>query len=89
MAEVRLDAMLRAFGATSRLMSEAGTVGGVLDDLEARYPRLRLKIRDETGAVRRFVRIFVNGDAIDGAAGLTTPLAPTDRVEVLHSIQGG
>jgi molybdopterin converting factor small subunit len=61
----------------------------VLDALEARYPRLKYRLRDETGTVRKFIHIFVNGEDIGNLQGLTTPLAETDTVHILHSIQGG
>lgn len=89
MVSVRLDTMLREFGPPSTLTASAATVSGLLDDLEGRYPRLRLKLRDETGALRRFVRVFVNGATIDPRQGLTRSLAPDDEVDILHSIQGG
>lgn len=89
MTEVRFDAVLREFKAPRRAELTAATVAALLDEVEARYPRLQRRLRDETGAVRRFVKIFVNGAAIDGPTGLATPLAPTDTVDILHSIQGG
>lgn len=89
MAEIRLDAMLREFSAPTRTRTEAADVEALLEDLEGRYPRLRLRLRDETGRVRRFVRVFVNGKAIEELDGVETRLAAADRVEILHSIQGG
>ncbi len=81
--------MLREYGPRGRLSSAAPDVEGLLDELEERYPRLRFKLRDETGRVRRFVKIFVNGATIDRLAGLGTPLGAADEVDILHSIQGG
>lgn len=89
MAAVRLDAMLREYGPRSRLTTSAPSVEGLLDELEDTYPRLRFKLRDETGTVRRFVKIFVNGVTISQLAGLGTPLESSDEVDILHSIQGG
>jgi len=89
MATVRLDGMLKEFGAGPRFDSAATNVAGLLDELEAAYPRLRAKIRDETGQVRRFVRIFVNGEDVRNGEGVATPLAATDTIDILHSIQGG
>ena len=89
MAEVRLDTMLRQFSAPTRAAVEASDVRGLLEGLEEKFPRLRFRIRDETGAVRRFIRVFVNGQAIDELQGLGTPLGHADQVEILHSIQGG
>jgi sulfur-carrier protein len=89
MASVRLDAMLREFTPKLRLTVEAGSVRELIESLEAQFPRLRGRLRDETGQVRRFVRVFVNGEPLERSAALSAPLAPQDSVDILHSIQGG
>jgi molybdopterin synthase sulfur carrier subunit len=89
MATVHLDAVLAEFVPTRNLKSPASTVGLLLEDLEHRYPKLRFRIRDETGKVRRFIRVFVNGAEISGGLGLETPIDAHDEVDFLHSVQGG
>jgi sulfur-carrier protein len=89
MVAVRLDGMLREFVPQLKVTSQGPSVEAVLDDLESKYPRLRLRLRDETGTVRRFVRIFVNGEEISHLGGLATPVAREDEIDILHSIQGG
>jgi sulfur-carrier protein len=87
--EVRLDGWLRAFGPKGVEKVEATSVDQVVDVLEQRYPRLRFKLRDETGQLRRHVRVFVDGDDVSGTSGLTTPLGDGRVVDIIHSIAGG
>jgi molybdopterin synthase sulfur carrier subunit len=89
MVTVRLDGMLSEFAPKKQLDSSALTVEALLDDLEGRYPRLQHRLRDETRAVRPFVRVYVNGEEIRSLAGVRTALTRDDAVEILHSIQGG
>jgi len=89
MLDVRLDSWLREFGPRGREKSDAASVAALLDELEARYPRLRFKIRDETGQLRRYVRVFVDGDDVSGTTGVETPLTGARMVDILHSIAGG
>lgn len=89
MASVRLDAMLREFAAARSLTTSATSVGALLDDLESRYPRLRFRLRDETGRLRPFVKVFLNGSEVDRGTGLAATIGPEDMVDILHSIQGG
>lgn len=89
MATVRLDGMLRRFVAAGSVTIDAPNVSAVIDQLEQRYPRLQFRLRDESGALRRFVRIFVNGEDVSRVLDLATPLRPDDKVDILHSIQGG
>jgi len=87
--EVHLDSMLRRFGPPVTTRSDADTVEHLLDELESQYPGLRFKIRDETGSLRRYVRIFVDGDDVSGTTGVATALSGVRSVDILHSIAGG
>ncbi|HUI38349.1 MAG TPA: MoaD/ThiS family protein [Thermoplasmata archaeon] len=89
MASVTLDSFLAEFVPKRRLTIEAGSLPELLDRLEAQYPALRFRLRDETGRIRRFVRLFVNGQEVPRSAEAAAPLGPDDSVDVLHSIQGG
>jgi len=89
MLEVLLDSWLREFGPKGKEKVDADSVEQLLDALEERYPRLRFKIRDETGHLRRYVRVFVDGEDVSGTTGVTTPLAGARTVDILHSIAGG
>jgi sulfur-carrier protein len=89
MASVRLDAMLKEFLPRVKLSTDAVSIRMLIDDLERQYPRMRSKLRDETGRLRPYVRVFVNGEDVQELKGLDTPIGAADAVDVLHSIQGG
>ena len=89
MVAVRLDAMLKEFVPRRSLTTSASTVRAIIEELETNYPKVRFRLRDETGALRRYVKVFVNGDEVDRTTGLATVLAKDDTVDILHSIQGG
>ena len=65
------------------------TVAGVLDALAARYPLLERRIRDETGRVRRFVNVYVDGDDVRFEQGEATRVRDGAEVQVLPSVAGG
>ena len=67
----------------------ADSIEHLLDALEERYPRLKFKLRDETGQLRRYVRVFVDAEDISGTTGVATSLAGARSVDILHSIAGG
>lgn len=89
MVDVRLDSWLRGFGPRRDEHLDADSVEHLLDALETRYPRLRFKLRDETGKLRRYVRVFVDGDDVSGTTGVATSLVGARTIEFLHSIAGG
>ena len=89
MLDVHLDSWLREFGPRGDEKIDADSVEHLLDALEKRYPRLRFKIRDESGQLRRYVRVFVDGDDVSGTTGVETPLGNARSIDILHSIAGG
>jgi molybdopterin converting factor small subunit len=66
-----------------------GTLGDLLDALAADHPMLVRRIRDETGQVRRFVNVYVDGDDIRFEGGLATEVRDGAEVQVLPSVAGG
>lgn len=87
--EVRLDGWLREFGPRRKESVAAESLDGVFDALETRYPRLRFRVRDETGRLRRYVRVFVDGEDVSATTGLSTPVGRAQTVDILHSVAGG
>jgi sulfur-carrier protein len=65
------------------------TLGDLLDTLAERHPLLGRRIRDETGQVRRFVNVYVDGDDVRFTQGLATQLRDGAEVQVLPSVAGG
>lgn len=65
------------------------TVGALLEGLASSHPGLERRIRDERGALRRFVNVYVGDDDVRYLDGLATPLADGAEVWVLPSVAGG
>jgi molybdopterin converting factor small subunit len=65
------------------------TVAGVLDALTQDRPLLDRRIRDETGALRRFVNVYVDGEDVRFEQGVRTPVDDGAVVQVLPSVAGG
>ena len=66
-----------------------GTLADVLDALGAQHPLLARRIRDETGQVRRFVNVYVDGEDARFEGGLATAVKDGAEVQVLPSVAGG
>jgi molybdopterin converting factor small subunit len=61
----------------------------VLDTALASWPQLGARIRDETGALRRHVNVFVDGQDVRRLGGLDSPVGPDAVIHVLPSVAGG
>ena len=70
-------------------VADGGTLTAVLDGLAAGRPLLDRRIRDETGALRRFVNVYVDGEDVRFTHGVRTPVGDGALVQVLPSVAGG
>jgi sulfur-carrier protein len=61
----------------------------VLDLVSESWPVLGRRVRDDTGAVRRHVNVFVDGEDVRRTGGLATPVPDGAVVHVLPSVAGG
>ncbi len=90
MATVRIPTPLRKLTQGSEEVSASGkNVGEVLSDLEKKYPGIKERICDESGAVRRFVNIFVKDEDIRFLQNLDTPVKDGDELSIVPAIAGG
>ncbi|NRA01510.1 MAG: MoaD/ThiS family protein [Myxococcales bacterium] len=64
------------------------TVRACLAAAEAKFPGFEAQIFESSGALRRFVKLFVNGEQI-ALAELDTEVGPDDEVAVITPIAGG
>ena len=91
--QVRLPAILREFAdgeavVTVELDGEA-TVGALLDRLAAERPALERRVRDERGALRQHVNVFVGETNARDGGGLEMPIPPGSEVRVIPAVSGG
>ncbi len=70
-------------------VADLARVPDLLDRLDAEHPLLGRRIRDETGAVRRFVNVYVDGDDVRFEQGLATTVGDGTVIQVLPSVAGG
>ncbi len=87
---IHVPGALRAYcDGAAEIALAAPSVRAALDEIERRHPSLHRNIRDETGAVRRHVNVFVNSSNVRDLAGLDTSLSPGDVVTILPAVSGG
>src|SRR2546427_11807449 len=90
MATVYVPTPLRqATGGRGKLAASGRTVKQLLDGLERTYPGIRQQLCDETGEVRSFINVFVNGTEIRQLEGLSTPVQDADEVSIIPAMAGG
>ena len=90
MITVRIPTQLRSLsGGASEVSVEAGTVVEALRALEAAHPGFGERLFDETGALRRFVNVFVADEDIRFLDGVETAVAAGQVVSIVPAVAGG
>ena len=90
MAKVRIPTPLRKLTNDEELVEvNANNVGAAIVELQTRYPGIKERLVDETGAIRRFVNVYVNEEDIRFLQNQETPLKNTDEISIIPAIAGG
>lgn len=89
-AKVRIPTPLRKLTNDEELVDvTSNTIGGAIAELQSRFPGIQERLVDETGAVRRFVNVYVNEEDIRFLDNLKTPLKDGDEISIIPAIAGG
>ena len=84
---VLIPGPLRDYTANAAAVSADGlTLGGLLADLDRRFPGLRFRIIDEQGRIRRHIKFFVDGVQ---AKDLNPALDRATEVMIVCALSGG
>jgi molybdopterin synthase sulfur carrier subunit len=87
---VRIPTALRKITADQdRVPAHGASLSECITSLETSYPGLQERLCDESGEIRRFVNIYVNGEDVRFLQGLATPLKDSDEVSIVPAVAGG
>src|SRR3990172_238414 len=90
MATVYIPTPLRRLTAGKpKVVVPAASVREALDRLEQQFPGIRAELCEESGEVRSFINVFVNGTEIRQLAGQRTPLREADELSIIPAMAGG
>ena len=72
-----------------RCPAEGSTLAEVLNSLESDHPGIRTRVLDDTGALRRFVNVYVGDDDVRFIGGLDAEIADGAKVSIIPAVAGG
>ena len=89
--KVKIPTPLRGITGNQDMVTTNGasTLGGAIAELDAQYPGLRERLLDDTGELRRFVNIYLNGEDIRFLDGLGTAVKSGDELSIVPAVAGG
>ena len=80
------DALRSYTGDRRHVDARGATLAALLLDLERQFPGIRFRMIDEQDAIRRHMRVFVNGDE---ARTLDIALHDGDDISIVQALSGG
>ena len=87
---VRIPTTLRPLsGGSSTVQVEGATLSEVITNLESAHPGFSDRLLDESGALRKFVNLFVADDDVRYLDGLNTPTPDGTTVSIIPAVAGG
>jgi len=88
--QVNLPTVLRPHAGGERTVAvEGATVGEVLTALVARYPGMSGQVIDDSGALHKFVNVYLNDDDVRYLSGVDTAVGASDELSILPAVAGG
>ncbi|PZC44190.1 MAG: molybdopterin synthase sulfur carrier subunit [Chloroflexi bacterium] len=88
--EVRIPAPLRKVtNGADKVNVEAGNLAAVIEALNDAYPGIKDRLCDESGALRNFVNVYINGEDIRFLDGLDTLTKSGDEISIVPAVAGG
>jgi len=87
---VRIPTTLRPLSnGSSTVQVDGATLTEVIANLEVAHPGFSDRLLDESGAMRKFVNLFVADDDVRYLDGLNTPTPAGTTVSIIPAVAGG
>jgi molybdopterin synthase sulfur carrier subunit len=82
--------LVRHLNVKPEFVVDAKSLGGLLDEVDREYQGFKDSVCDESGKIRVYINVFVNGENVSqDAEALSTPFSDGDEIHILASVAGG
>lgn len=87
---VKIPTQLRTLtGGAAEIAAQPDTVGEILAELDGRFPGFKARILDDSGALRRFVNVYVGEEDVRFLDGLQTDVSDGEGISIIPAVAGG
>lgn len=87
---VKIPTQLRTLtGGRDHIETEGGPIRQILDTLERDHPGLHQRLLEESGELRRFINVYVDGEDVRFLQGLDTEASHGSEVAIIPAVAGG
>jgi molybdopterin synthase sulfur carrier subunit len=71
------------------IQASGKTIGELISDIDRMYPGFQAKLCDDTGQIRKFIAIFVDGNDIRTLKKDQTHLRGNENISIITAVAGG
>ncbi len=90
MPTLKIPPVLRnSTGGEREVEGTGANVGELLRDLADKHPATQPQLFDESGALNRYVNVYLNDEDVRVLDGLDTPVGESDTIMILPAMAGG
>ena len=68
---------------------DASNIIATIDALDAKFPGIKERLCDESGDLRYFVNLYLNGEDVRFLQGLETATKSGDELSIVPAVAGG
>jgi molybdopterin synthase sulfur carrier subunit len=87
---VRIPTPLRRLtDGQDKVSVDGATVGDIVGSLETQFPGIKERLCDESGEIRNFVNVYVNGEDVRFLEGLNSQTKSGDEISIVPAVAGG
>ena len=79
----------RVTNGQSQVSVNATTVAEAIDSLDSEHTGIKDRICDETGGLRYFVNVYLNGEDVRFLDGTNTQVKSGDELSIVPAVAGG
>ncbi len=87
---VKIPTQLRNLtGGATEVEAHGSSVAEVIDDLERSYPGMKERLVDDSGALRRFVNVYLADEDVRFLQGIDTDVPNGTSLAIIPAVAGG
>ena len=88
--KVKIPTQLRTLTEGAGEVEASGaTLAEILEDIESRHPGMKERLLDDSGALRRFVNVYLNDEDVRFLDGLSTSVPEDAQLSIIPAVAGG
>jgi molybdopterin converting factor small subunit len=88
--QVKIPTQLRTLtDGSEEVTVDGATIAEVIEHLEADHPGMRERLLDDSGALRRFVNVYLEDEDVRFLNGIGTPVPEGAKLSIIPAVAGG